>query len=102
LDRVLAGREDQRVDVGLDVSKDNVLVTLRWSESGFERPWKVDNPLEIGNCVDLLWKLVRRREMVVSLEPTGTYGDPLRQALSDAWLTVHRVSPKALRRERSF
>ena len=33
--------------------------------------------------------------MRVALEPTGTYGDPLRQALSDAHLGAHRVSPKA-------
>src|SRR5262249_8326267 len=31
----------------------------------------------------------------LALEPTGTYGDPLRQALADAKLTAHRVSPKA-------
>ena len=34
--------------------------------------------------------------MVVALEPTGTYGDAVRQALTDAGLTVHRVSGKAV------
>src|SRR5690606_22545166 len=36
-----------------------------------------------------------RRELVVALEPTGTYGDPLRQCRKDAGLTTHRVSPTA-------
>jgi transposase len=31
----------------------------------------------------------------VALEPSGTYGDPLRQAVTDAGLTVLRVSSKA-------
>ena len=31
----------------------------------------------------------------MALEPSGTYGDPLRQALSDAGIAVVRVSPKA-------
>ena len=31
----------------------------------------------------------------VALEPSGTYGDPFRQALTDAGLNVQRVSPKA-------
>jgi len=55
----------------------------------------VNNPLELGDLVSLLVELNRERELVVALEPTGTYGDPLRQALADAGLTVHRVSPKA-------
>ena len=95
LDRVLSGRKGQGVYVGLDVGKETVFVTLRWGASDFERPWKVDNPLEIGDFVGLLLEVCGGREMVVALEPTGTYGDPLRQALADASLTVHRVSPKA-------
>lgn len=95
LGRVLEGRDGQRVDVGLDVGKESVFAVLRWSQSDFGRPWKVNNPLEIPHFLELLLELNRGREMVVALEPTGTYGDPLRQALSDAGLTAHRVSPKA-------
>jgi len=95
MDRVLADRDGQRVEVGLDVGKENLFVVLRWGESDFERPWKVKNPLEIGDLVELLLELNRGRQMTVALEPTGTYGDPARQAFSDAALSVHRVSPKA-------
>ncbi len=45
-----------------------------------------------------LWNVCVRsdcgRRLVVALEPTGTYGDALRQALVKADLEVHRVSPK--------
>lgn len=94
-ERVVAGREGQAVHVGLDTSKEEVLVVLRWGATDFERPWRLDNPMEIARLVELLNDLSRGREMVVAMEPTGTYGDPLRQALCDAGLEVHRVSPKA-------
>ena len=94
-ERVVSGREGQAVHVGLDMSKEDVVVVLRWGPNDFERPWQVDNPMEVGRLVELLSDLGRGRQMVVALEPTGTYGDPLRQALSDGGLAVHRVSPKA-------
>jgi transposase len=33
--------------------------------------------------------------MTVAMEPTGTYGDPLRQSLQESGIIPHRVSPKA-------
>ena len=38
--------------------------------------------------------LKRGRQLTVAMEPTGTYGDVLRQALADAGIRVERVSPK--------
>lgn len=95
LDRVLQGREEQPVQVGLDVSKEKIFAMLRWKSMDFERPWIVDNPSQIGDFVEQLKRIHEGRSMVVALEPTGTYGDPLRQSMADAGLTVHRVSPKA-------
>ena len=95
LDQVLTDREGQEVNVGLDVGKEYLFVVLRWGESDFERPWKVKNPLEIPDLVELLLEVNRGRQMTVCLEPTGTYGDAARQAFCDASLRVHRVSPKA-------
>ncbi len=95
LDRVLSGREGQVPFVGCDVSKDEIMVVLRWGEKDFERPWKVKNPSELGVLIELLQALRGDGRLVVALEPTGTYGDPFRQALSDAGLVTHRVSPKA-------
>ena len=45
--------------------------------------------------VRLLVPLARGRQLRVALEPSGTYGDALRQACQDAGLSVLRVSPKA-------
>jgi len=92
---VAGGNTSASVSVGLDVGKLEVLAALRWSDGCFERPWLVQNPEEIGELVDLLCTIAAERELVVALEPTGTYGDPLRQALSDAGLRVARVNGKA-------
>lgn len=94
-DGVVAGRDGVPAYVGLDVGKETILSSLRWGQGDFERPWRVNSPLEIGELVALLVRLNEGRRLVVALEPTGTYGDPLRQALADAGLTAHRVSPKA-------
>lgn len=95
LDHVLKGREWQVPVVGCDVSKDEIVVVLRWGEKDFERPWKVKNPSELGVLMERLRQVRGDGSLVVALEPTGTYGDPFRQALSDAGLLTHRVSPKA-------
>jgi transposase len=81
--------------VGLDVGKFEVRGVLRWSNGTFERPWRARNPEQIGELVSGLVQLSEGRELIVAMEPTGTYGDALRQCLGDAGLTVHRVSPKA-------
>lgn len=81
--------------VGLDVGKERTMVVLRDSEGTMLRPWRVRQPGEIRLLVERLGELAQQRSLVVALEPTGTYGDPLRQALGDAGLVVQRVSPKA-------
>jgi len=45
--------------------------------------------------VEFLASLAHRRKLSVAMEPTGTYGDPLRYALTQAGLDVHRVQGKA-------
>jgi len=70
------------------------LCTLRWDGGDFDRPWRARNPTEVVRLAELLSAVGRGRRLIVALEPTGTYGDPLRQALERAGLEVHRVSPK--------
>lgn len=94
LDPLLIGRVGCPAHVGLDISKDEVRAVLRWSDGQFERPWRSDNPGEVRELTALLSRLAQGRALVVALEPTGTYGDALRQALHDAGVVVHRVSPK--------
>ena len=83
------------VTVGLDIGKHEIFAVLRWNDGMFLRPWKVKNPTEIRTLVQLLRNVADKRTLRVAQESTGTYGDALRQALTDAQLAVHRVSGKA-------
>jgi transposase len=95
LEKVVVGRGGQAAWVGVDVAKEDMKAVLHWGEKQFERPWNVENPGELRAFVELLAELAVGRKLIVALEPSGTYGDALRQAAADAGLTVHRVSPKA-------
>src|SRR5262245_11680855 len=95
LDRLLQQRHEELVHAGLDVGKDHILGVLRWAADDFERPWRCRNPADLALLAQLLQRVGQGRRLLVALEPTGTYGDALRQALQRAGLTVHRVSPKA-------
>ena len=90
-----SGREGQSLLVGVDVGKYEMMAVGRWSDGDWERPWRVGNPEQIPALVALLVRLAQDRRVTVALEPSGTYGDALRQALSDAGIAVQRVSPKA-------
>ena len=94
LDSVLRDREGQPVWVGVDVGKVEVQAVLNWGPDEFERPWKIANPGQIGVLVEHLRRLSQGRALIVAMEPSGTYGDALRQACGDAGITVHRVHPK--------
>jgi len=84
-----------KADLGIDVGKFELLAVCRWSDGRFERPWRVRNPTEIPELVRLIQQLRCGRELAVALEPSGTYGDALRQALGDAGVEVRRVNTKA-------
>lgn len=91
----LEGRDAASVvHAGLDVGKQAVLCTLRWGQDDFDRPWRVNNPYEVALLAELLKQVAHGRRLIVALEPTGTYGDALRQALAQVGLEVRRVSPK--------
>jgi len=94
-ERLIEGRAGQGLVVGVDVGKYEILAVARWPDGQFERPWRTANPEQIPEFVGLLGRLAQGRALTVALEPSGTYGDPLRQALSDAAIVVQRVSPKA-------
>src|SRR5262249_7893886 len=66
-----------------------------WAADDFDRPWRCRNPADLAHLVQTLQRVAQGRQLVIALEPTGTYGDALRQALQQAGLRVHRVSPKA-------
>jgi transposase len=96
VDSLVADKRKMPAIVGIDVAKSELIATVRWSDGRFERPWKVENPGEIPDLIHRLQSLARGRSVIVALESTGTYGDALRQALTDAKFVVHRVSGKAV------
>ena len=95
LSKLLAGRQGAALDVGCDIVKQRILVMLRWGEGDLEKPWRVRHPSALTRLRDLLVQLSRGRRLRIGMEPTGTYGDPLRQLLADAGLRVLRVGSKA-------
>ena len=95
LAEVLESGPPGAVTVGLDIGKKEVFAVVRFLDGTFERPWKVRNPSEIGTLVQLLRVMAENRPMMVAMESTGTYGDALRQALTDAELDIQRVGGKA-------
>jgi len=92
---LLRQRLQEQVHAGLDVGKERILCVLRWGPEDFDRPWRCRNPADLTTLAQLLQGVGQGRRLVVALEPTGTYGDPLRQALQRAGRGVQRVSPKA-------
>jgi transposase len=93
---LVRNREGLECHVGLDCSKHEVLVVVRWGNGSFERPWRVRlQEKELPVLIAKLKELRKGREVRIALEPTGTYCDPVRQALDQAGFKVYRVNPKA-------
>lgn len=86
---------DGLLTIGLDIAKEEIFAVVRDSAGEFLRPWKAKQPTELRKLVELLEEVAKVRPVVVGLESTGTYGDALRQAMTDAGLEVQRVSGKA-------
>jgi transposase len=94
--KLLALKRSGRCYVGLDCSKHEVVVVVRWEDGSFERPWQVAmTSQDLGLLVEKLEKLSAACEVVIALEPTGSYCDPIRYALHRACLCVYRVNPKS-------
>jgi transposase len=95
VEQILATHEDECVEAGLDIGKQWIWAVIRFRDGTYLRPWRAGNPTEIRFLADLLKHMSERVKLKVAMESSGTYGDPLRQALSDAGLDMHRVSSKA-------
>ncbi len=87
--------EGKRISVGCDVAKESYfavlmdesykkLITLKWQ-----------HPIQTRDVVALLANLPCL-SLAVSMEPSGTYGDPFRHLLYDAGIDVFKVSPKGV------
>jgi len=87
----------QEVVVGVDVAKGELVACVVGADRSFDRPWRVKSPGQVRLLVEKLLELGRHCRLKVAMESSGTYGDVLRQALSDAGIEVQRVSAKAVK-----
>jgi transposase len=94
-DQIALKKEGLGVTLGVDVGKFDALVVCRWADGRFERPWRVKNPREIRTFMALTKRVQVDRKLVVAMESSGTYGDALRQALSDNGIEIQRIGGKA-------
>jgi len=95
VEQLTKGRQGLDLVVGFDIGKFEILAVPRWGDADFGRPWRVLNPEQLPLLIQLLRQLAVGRRLRLALEPSGTYGDALRQACHDANLQLWRVSPKA-------
>ena len=84
--------------LGVDVAKGELVGCLVGPDRSFDRPWRIKSPGQVRLLVSKLLELRGRcASLAVAMESSGTYGDPLRQALADAGVEVRRVSAKAVK-----
>ena len=87
--------EHERVVVGVDVAKRKFVASLCGPEGQVERLVSFEHPADTRAFVDRLVAIKATGKVVeVALEPTGTYGDPLRYLLDEAGVPVFRVNNK--------
>ena len=98
IEKVLETRPDDATMLwaGIDISKSWFDVVLRWRGSEFElRPIRCKGSDGLRCFVALMKELSAEAMVLVALEPSGTYGDPLRHQLALAGIRVFAVRPKA-------
>jgi len=84
-----------RVVVGIDVAKRNFVAALCNSTGDTVLRVRFEHPRQTAQFVGLLAGLQAvERQVEVTMEPTGTYGDALRYRLGSSKIPVFRVSNK--------
>lgn len=97
VESILQRRRGQRLVLGVDVAKGELIGVLVGPDRSFDRPWRIQSPAEVRLVVSKLLELRGHCPLVVAMESSGTYGDPFRQALHDVGIEVRRVSAKAVK-----
>jgi len=93
VDRLSEQVGDDRIVFGVDVGKEDCFGWLQRRQSDFHMIFKWKNPQESRQVVALLKELGSQR-VEVAMEPSGSYGDPVRNLFWGAEIPVYRVSPK--------
>ena len=97
LDWTKLARQDQLI-VGIDIAKKTMFAVIMAPSEEVLAVVKWDHLTETRLFASKLSRL--RAE--VAMEPSGTYGDALRQSLIDSGLKVFRVSPKHVKDSREI
>ncbi len=93
LDTLLEEAGDAAIVVGVDIAKEDMFATFaRDGQPLVTVRWK--HPESTLAFVEILVLLKARGTVEVAMEPSGTYGDPLRTLLYGADIPVFRISPK--------
>jgi len=93
LERVAALKRGPVV-VGIDVSKGELMLMARGADGTCCGPRRAVNPGQVGEVVGLIHQIGALGPVKVAMESSGTYGDALRQALSQARVELHRVESR--------
>jgi hypothetical protein len=83
-EKIITSLGSAAVVMGVDVAKRELVLMLRCSAEQFFGPYRAANPEQIREVVEVVRLIGARGPVKVALEPSGTYGDAFRQALSDA------------------
>ena len=95
VDRARLGEslEGKRVVLSVDVAKETIYGSFMKEDRGTELTIRWDLVEESRSVVELLKELPAAR-VEVAMEPTGTYGDPLRTLMQAAGIPVYQVAAK--------
>ncbi len=93
VENLAAKVKGKQISVGNDVGKEICYGALRDEQGEVLIILKWKNPSEARDYVELIKGLPAERLEAV-MEPSGTYGDPLRKLLWEAGIEVYRVSAK--------
>ena len=93
-DEIVARLGSASVVLGIDVAKREQMLMLRAADEKFFGPYRANNPDQVADIVELVRRISARGQVKVAMESSGTYGDALRQALSEAGIELQRVEAK--------
>jgi hypothetical protein len=92
--RIATHTQDQHIVCGVDVAKEDFFAVLMKTDRTVLETIKWQHPQETRELVEHLLQEVAAQQLVVVMEPSGTYGDALRHTLIEQGIAVYRVSPK--------
>jgi len=82
---------DMKVVLGIDIAKEQNFCSVMDTHRQVLATVKWQHPFETPKFIEFAQKFSK---LEVAMEPSGTYGDPIKYQLEKSGITVFRVSPK--------